>query len=129
MKNLKDGASELTPAESKTGKKARSPQPRPKVSAGSENPAEGNSSTKDQRHSHLASGADGKSVKETSQVGEGAKKQPESSVPERSHPHVNKTTEETSFTESTASSDTPGENQSTEKTTEDPRTGADGDQQ
>ncbi|XP_060782323.1 phosphatase and actin regulator 2 isoform X2 [Neoarius graeffei] len=129
VKNLKDGASELTPAESKTGKKARSPQPRPKVSAGSENPAEGNSSTKDQRHSHLASGADGKSVKETSQVGEGAKKQPESSVPDRSHPHVNKTTEETSFTESTASSDTPGENQSTEKTTEDPRTGADGDQQ
>lgn len=129
MKNVKDGASELTPAESKTGKKARSPQPRPKVSAGSENPAEGNSSTKDQRHSRLASGADGKSIKETSQVGEGAKKQSESSVPERSHPNVNKATEETAFTESALSSDTPRENQSTEKVTEDTGTGADGDQQ
>lgn len=129
VKNVKDGASELTPAESKHGKKARSPQPRPKASTGSENPAEGNSSTKDQRHSRLASGADGKSVKETSQVDEGAKKQSETSAPEKSQPHVNKTIEETAFTESALSSDIPGENQSTEKVTKDTRTGADGDPQ
>ncbi|XP_053477809.1 phosphatase and actin regulator 2 isoform X4 [Ictalurus furcatus] len=129
VKNVKDGTSELTPAESKHGKKARSPQPRPKASIGSENPAEGNSSTKDQRHSRLASGADGKSVKEMSQVDEGAKKQSETSAPEKSQPHVNKTIEETAFTESALSSDTPGENQSTEKVTKDTRTGADGDPQ
>ncbi|XP_026794833.1 phosphatase and actin regulator 2 isoform X5 [Pangasianodon hypophthalmus] len=129
VKNAKDGTSELTPAESKTGKKARSPQPRSKALAGSENPAEGNSSTKDQRHSRLASGADGKSVKETSQVGEGAKKRYELSAPERSQQHVNKATEETAFTENALSSDTPGDNQSTEKITEDMRNGADGEQE
>ncbi|MCJ8730335.1 hypothetical protein PDJAM_G00183270 [Pangasius djambal] len=129
VKNVKDGTSELTPAETKTGKKARSPQPRSKALAGSENPAEGNSSTKDQRHSRQASGADGKSVKETSQVGEGAKKRYELSAPERSQQHVNKATEETAFTENALSSDTPGDNRSTEKIPEDTRNGADGDQE
>ncbi|KAG7333835.1 hypothetical protein KOW79_002242 [Hemibagrus wyckioides] len=126
-KNVKDGTSELTPADSKTGKKARSPQPRPKASAGSENSAEGNSSAKDQRHSRLAPGADGKADKETSQVGEDAKKQSES--PNGSHPHENNATEETAFTVSPLSSDTPGENQSAEKASKDTRTGADGDKQ
>lgn len=128
-KNVKDGASELTPGESKTGKKSRSPQPRPKGSTGSENPAEGGCSAKDQRHSRLASGADGKSVKETAQHGEGTKKQPESSTPERSQPHVNKGGEETAFTESSRSSDAPGENRSTENVAEDTRTGAEREQQ
>lgn len=128
-KNGKDGASDLTPAEGKPGKKARSPQPRPKASAGSEKPAEGSSSTKDQRHSRLACSGDAKSVKDTSRVVEGAKKQPESSAPERSQTHINKATEETAFTESTLSTDSPGANQSTEKISEDTRTAADPDQQ
>ncbi|KAK3554032.1 hypothetical protein QTP70_019145, partial [Hemibagrus guttatus] len=127
VKNVKNGTSELTPAESKTAKKARSPQPCPKTLAGSENSAEGNSSAKDQRHSRLAPGADGKAVKETSRVREDAKKQSES--PKESQPHVNNATEETTFTESPLSSDTPGENKSAEKASEDTRTGADGDKQ
>ncbi|KAK2852415.1 hypothetical protein Q7C36_007616 [Tachysurus vachellii] len=127
VKNIKDGTSELTPAESKTGKKSRSPQPRPKATAGPENPAEGNSCAKDQRHSRLASGADGKAVKETSQVGGGAKNQSEST--EKTQPHLNNATEETAFTESQLSSDTPGENQNLDKVNEDIRTGADGDKQ
>ncbi|KAM9477625.1 phosphatase and actin regulator 2 isoform 1-T1 [Clarias gariepinus] len=126
-KNGKDGITERTSAEVKTGKKARSPQPCLKASTGSETTAEGSSSAKDQKNSRQTTGADGKSVKETSQVGEGAKKQSESSAPERSQPHVNKATEETAFSESALSSDMPGEIQSTG--TEDTRTGADGEQQ
>lgn len=128
-KNGKDGITERTSAEIKTGKKPRSPQPCLKASTGSETTAEGNSSAKDQKNSRQTTGADGKSVKETSQVGEGAKKQSESSAPERSQPHVNKTTEETAFSESALSSDMPGEIQSTGKVSEDTRTGADGEQQ
>ncbi|XP_046724736.1 phosphatase and actin regulator 2 isoform X2 [Silurus meridionalis] len=125
-KNVKDGSSELTPAENKTGKKGRSPQPRPKASSGSENPPEGNSSTKDQKQSRLVAGSDGKSVKETSQFGEGAK-QSESLTQERIQPAVSKNTEETAFTEPALSFETPGEHQSTEKVTEDTRIVADED--
>lgn len=127
MKNIKDGTSELTPAESKTGKKSRSPQPRPKATAGPETHAEGNFCAKDQRHSRLASGADGKAVKETFQVGGDAKNHSES--PEKTQLHLNNATKETAFTESPLSSDTPGENQSLDKVSEDSRTGADGDKQ
>ncbi|GAA6096394.1 phosphatase and actin regulator 2 isoform X2 [Tachysurus ichikawai] len=127
VKNIKDGTSELTPAESKTGKKSRSPQPRPKATAGPETHAEGNFCAKDQRHSRLASGADGKAVKETFQVGGDAKNHSES--PEKTQLHLNNATKETAFTESPLSSDTPGENQSLDKVSEDSRTGADGDKQ
>lgn len=129
MKNGKDGTSELTPAEGKPGKKTRSPQPRANALAGSEKASEDSSSTKDQRHSRHACGGDGKSMKDTSQAVEGAKKQPESSAPERSQTHINKATEETTCTESTLSTDTLGDNQSAEEVSEDTRTAADADQQ
>ncbi|TSK22572.1 Phosphatase and actin regulator 2 [Bagarius yarrelli] len=125
--SVKNGTSELIPAESKTGKKARSPQPRSK--AGSETSTEGNSSTKDQRHSRLASTANEKPVKDASLVGEGAKKQSESSAPEGSQTHENRVTEATAFTEGPISSDSLRENHSTENVSDNTRTGADGDKQ
>ncbi|XP_007256133.3 phosphatase and actin regulator 2 isoform X1 [Astyanax mexicanus] len=135
-KNLKEGVSELTPVDPKHGKKtnrSKSPQPRPKAPADPDQ-AGGSTSAKDQRNGALASSTEEKAVKETPQVCEDAAKQPDSSAePERSQPHVNKATEETSFTESSneLSSVTTGESPSTENTETqgEGKTAADGNQQ
>ncbi|XP_066536195.1 phosphatase and actin regulator 2 isoform X2 [Hoplias malabaricus] len=131
-KILKESVSELTPVETKHGKKtskSRSPQPRLKTQT---EQTGGSSSSKDQRNSTVASSAEEKPVEEIAQVCEDANKQPDcSSEAEGALPHVNEATEETSFTESSCqlTSDTTGEPQSTEQVTEEEKTAADGDQQ
>ncbi|XP_072534526.1 phosphatase and actin regulator 2 isoform X2 [Salminus brasiliensis] len=133
-KNLKDSVSELTPGETKHGKKtnrSKSPQPRPKAPADTDQ-AGRSTSTKDQRNGAVASSAEEKAVKETSQVCEDTAKQSDSSAEtERKQPHINQATEETSFTESSneLSSDNIGESQSAKKETEKGKAAADGDQQ
>lgn len=134
-KSLKDGVSELTPVDTKHGKKtnrSKSPQPRPKDPAGQDQ-AGGSTSAKDQRNGTVASSTEEKADKETPKVCEDAAKQADSSrEPESSQPNVNEATEETSFTESSnePSSNTTGESQNTENTeTGEGKTAAGGDQQ
>ncbi|XP_036430305.1 phosphatase and actin regulator 2 isoform X2 [Colossoma macropomum] len=132
-KNLKDGVSELTPAETKHGKKtnqSRSPQPRSKAPPETDK-TRGSSSTKDQKNETEASSAEENAVKETPQVCEDANKQQDSSAePEKIQPHMNKATQETSFTESSNElpSNAAAEPPSTEKEAEG-KSAADGDQQ
>ncbi|XP_017565625.1 phosphatase and actin regulator 2 isoform X2 [Pygocentrus nattereri] len=133
-KNLKDGVSELTPGETKHGKKtnqSRSPQPRSKAPPEPDK-TRGGSSTKDQKNETVASSAEEKAVKETSQVCEDANKQHNCSAePVSIRPHMNEATEETSFTESSNElpSNATAEPLSTEKEAEEGKSAADGDRQ
>ncbi|KAI4896588.1 hypothetical protein NFI96_018216 [Prochilodus magdalenae] len=134
VKNVKDSVSELTPAETKHGKKtnqSRSPQSRSKAPP-EKDKTQGSSSSKDQKNETVASSAEEKAVKEKSEVCEDANKQQVSSAePDRIQPHLNKATEETSFTESSCEppSNSAREPQSAEKEAEEGKSTADGDKQ
>ncbi|CAM4726936.1 hypothetical protein PO909_019339 [Leuciscus waleckii] len=125
-KTPKNNNSELTAAQAKSAKKpAPSRSPRPPSKTPSET-AE-SSSKKDQRKKELTSNVNEK-AEEKSQDGKGADQLSESSAEmDKSQPHVNQATEETSFTGSSneLSSDNLGEPVSTESKEEKERTAAD----
>ncbi|XP_062852328.1 phosphatase and actin regulator 2 isoform X3 [Trichomycterus rosablanca] len=125
VKNHKDNLSELTPPETKSGKKSRSPQPRVRTTPAKD----ANSSAKEQKSVGVAPGADAKASKEASQVHEEVQKQTESTAQSKERrAHGDKAAEETAFTASAPSTDTSGNGRGPEPTPEGTTTKADGDQ-